>query len=537
MTRSPARATPEIHSRILAEPGSLPHAALSGGAEIALPSAAALDPLALPPPRVARLGPEVFGTSGPETRSRLEAVLRGEGYFVSTGHQPVLLLGPFYVIYKTLTAISLAAHLERILERPVVPLFWIAADDHDWTEVGRTTLLDREDAARTLALSVPEGSDRRSVGSHGLSPSMMSILDKIDELLPISEFTSFYLKFIRDAYSEQATVSQAFARLLHAILGDRGYAWVDSAHPALGRAAVPLYRRMLEDWGAVLGAGDLGARRVMESGFEAPIAEIDGALPLFFDDGGGRRRLRRDGEGFRAAPSGPGESMGTWRDRLETSPARFSPNVASRPALESWLLPVAATVLGPGEIAYWSQLPPLFEALEVPIPSVQPRTAWTLIEPRIRRILDRTGVSARELAEGAEPAVARLTREARPETLERALRQLRERTESGLAEVEQVVGEQVPGLRAAVGKTRKGMLGAAAELSRQVDRETRRRLDIRLGQVRRAADNLFPGKRPQERTLSPLPFLCRYGPELLDRLERETDRRVGSSLAPPGTGG
>ena len=229
--------------------------------------------------------------------------------------------------------------------------------------------------------------------------------------------------------------------------------------------------------------------------------------------------------------------MGTWRDRLETSPARFSPNVASRPVLESWLLPVAATVLGPGEIAYWSQLPPLFEALEVPIPSVQPRTAWTLIEPRIRRILDRTGVSARELAEGAEPAVARLTREARPENLERALRQLRERTESGLEEVEQVVGEQVPGLRAAVGKTRRGMLGAAAELSRQVDRETRRRLDVRLGQVRRAADNLFPGKRPQERTLSPLPFLCRYGPEFLDRLARETDRRVASSLAPPGTGG
>ena len=522
---SVAGAGPEIRARGHAEPDSLAHAVLAGEGPISPRWGSALDPTALPSPRRSRLGPDAFGSSGSEARRRLDAVLRGEGVFVTTGHQPVLLLGPFYVLYKALTAISLAARLERALGHPVVPLFWIAADDHDWAEVGRVRLLDRTDEMRTLALPVPQEDARRPVGPHPLSAAMQAALEPLSDILPESEFTSSYAELVRDAYAPGRTLADAFARLLHGVLGDRGYAWLDSSHSEVCRAAAPLYRRMFDDPEAVLAAEAAGARTLAEAGFEPPITSIPDALPLFYDDGGGRHRVKRDGDGFRA---GPGESAGGggWRARLDATPSRFSPNVASRPVLESYLLPVAATVLGPGEIAYWSQLPPLFEALGDPLPAVHPRASWTLVEPRIRRILTRAGVSARELAGGADAVVARLTREARPADVEEALRGLREGTEAGLAEVEGAVAEHHPGLRAAAGKARKGMLGHVAALSRQVDREARRRLDTRLVQIRRAAANLHPGGRPQERMLNPLPLLCRYGPALVNDLARETDRRL-----------
>ncbi len=512
---------PEVLSRPLDVPGSIAHAVLDAGGAGLLPLASRLPTAAPPSPRRSRLGPEAFGLSGRGVRARLESVLRGQGAFVTTGHQPVLLLGPLYVLYKALTAISLAAHLERTLGAPVVPLFWIASDDHDWDEVGSTTILDRSDATRTLALPVPAGRERRSVGSHILDRPGMEVLDALPDILPESAFTGHYLELIRDAWVEGRPVSAAFARFLAGVLGDRGYAWIDSARPEVRRAAAPFHGRLLADWDGTLEAEAAGARALRAAGFEAPISCVEDALPLFFDEGGGRQRVRRDAT---TTPEG-------WLERLEAAPEGFSPNVASRPALESYLLPVAATVLGPGEIGYWSQLGPLFDALDVPLPAVQPRGAWTLVEARTRRILERNGLSPRDLAMGAEPVVERLTREARPDAVERALEGFRESIEAGTAAVGEAVAHDVPGLRGAAGKMRKGILDAVAELSRQVDRATRERLDVRLGQVRRAGANLFPRRRPQERVLNPLSFLCRYGPELVERLARETDRQAASFLA------
>lgn len=512
---------PEIVPRPLGVPGSIAHAVQDAGDAGFLPLASRLAETAPPSPGRSRLGPESFGVSGPGVRARLESVLQGQGAFVTTGHQPILLLGPLYVLYKALTAISLAARLEQTLGAPVVPLFWIASDDHDWDEVGSTTILDRSDAMRTLALPVPAGGERKSVGSHVLDGAGLDVLDALPEIVPESEFTAHYLKLIRDAYAEGHRLSEAFARFLAGVLGDRGYAWIDSARPELRRAAAPLYRQLVSDWDGVLEAEAAGARALEKAGFDAPISRVEDALPLFFDDGGGRHRVRRGG----AAPPA------SWRERLEIAPEGFSPNVASRPALESYLLPVAATVLGPGEIAYWSQLPPLFGALDIPLPSVHPRAAWMLVEARTRRILERTGLSPQDLAAGAEPVVERLTREARPEAVKRALGRFRTDAETDMAAIEAAVAEDLPGLRGAVGKMRKGILDAASELVRQVDRATRERLDVRLGQVRRAGANLFPRRRPQERVLNPLSFLCRYGPGLVERLAHETDREVASFLA------
>ncbi len=511
---------PEILSRPLGVPGSISHAVLGADDPGFLPLASGLA-ATRPPPRPSRLGPESFGVSGAGARTRLESVLRGQGAFVTAGHQPVLLLGPLYVLYKALTAISLAARLERTLGAPVVPLFWIASDDHDWDEVGSAAILDRSDAARTLTLPVPAGGERRSVGSHVLDGPAMDVLDTLPEIVSESEFTAHYLELVRDAYAEGRSVSAAFARFLAGVLGDRGYVWIDSAKADVRRAAVPLYRRLLADWDGALEAEAAGARALLASGFEAPISRVEDALPLFFDEGRGRHRVRREGT---ARPE-------SWHERLEAAPESFSPNVASRPALESYLFPVAATVLGPGEIAYWSQLGPLFGHLDVPLPSIHPRAAWTLVEARTRRVLERTGLSPQDLAGGAEPVVERLTREARPEAVGRALGRFREGAETGMAVIEEAVAQEVPGLRGAAGKMRKGVLDAVSGLSRQVDRATRQRLDVRLGQVRRAGANLSPRRRPQERVLNPLSFLCRYGPGLVERLARETDRQVASFLA------
>ena len=59
---------------------------------------------------------------------------------------------------------------------------------------------------------------------------------------------------------------------------------------------------------------------------------------------------------------------------LETAPERFSPNVALRPVVQQTLFPAAACVAGPGEIAYWAQLKPVFDHHGVTMPVIWPRS-------------------------------------------------------------------------------------------------------------------------------------------------------------------
>ena len=64
---------------------------------------------------------------------------------VSTGQQPGLFGGPLYTLYKAVSAIQVAHELEQKLDRIVIPVFWVASEDHDWDEVNHTYFIDRGD--------------------------------------------------------------------------------------------------------------------------------------------------------------------------------------------------------------------------------------------------------------------------------------------------------------------------------------------------------------------------------------------------------
>ena len=74
---------------------------------------------------------DVVRPVGPAARELLERVIDRSGFFVTTGQQPGLFGGPLHSLYKALTAIRLARELRELLAHPVMPLFWIASDDHD----------------------------------------------------------------------------------------------------------------------------------------------------------------------------------------------------------------------------------------------------------------------------------------------------------------------------------------------------------------------------------------------------------------------
>lgn len=74
-------------------------------------------------------------TDSPSTFEQIECLKNSESVVVVGGQQAGLLTGPIYTINKILSILQEAKRIEKKLNVPVVPLFWIAGEDHDIDEV------------------------------------------------------------------------------------------------------------------------------------------------------------------------------------------------------------------------------------------------------------------------------------------------------------------------------------------------------------------------------------------------------------------
>jgi len=476
------------------------------------PAAARIDP---DPTRTCRIPQEAFLRVTTPGRERLERVIAGDGFVVSTGQQPQLFGGPLYVLYKALTAIQAASAIEERSGQPCLAVFWVAADDHDWKEVASVGLLNEEERLHRVAVDPVEDRAGRAVGPSLLPADIGEITREFCDLLEVRDAGRPWVDSLLDSYRAAQTFTEAFVAVVSAWLTEWPVAFVDSAHPELRRAAGPFHREVLERHESVDEALATGTACVESLGYRPQLTYLENAIPVFRDSDEGRRRLYGAGPSIRIGRDGRPRSRAALLSDIASDPLPYSPSAALRPVLESWLLPVAATVLGPGEIAYWSQLSHTFDLLGVTMPAIRPRRSWRVLEPRIARLLEKTGVDAEDLSDGGTAAVADLVERRRPRAVEEALRRLESRLDEEFRRLEDAVGSDLPGLRSAAGKSRSAAFAGLAGFRRTLDRATRNREETAVAQLRRAASNLYPDGIPQERALSVYVYLARHGDSFL----------------------
>jgi uncharacterized protein YllA (UPF0747 family) len=183
--------------------------------------------------------------------------------------------------------------------------------------------------------------------------------------------------------------------------------------------------------------------------------------------------------------------------------------------MERAILPTAMYVAGPGEYAYFAQVSAVAEALDAHAPLVVPRWSVTILEPRVQRSLAELGTTPDALRDPAA-LEGRVAREMMPPAVAVSLKNLRE----GIASSTEAIDRGSDGLVSA-----KVIEGLRRNLEHRVERAERR---FTAAVKRREADamrriaalrgSLYPHGAPQERALSYVPFLARYGPSLLDEM-------------------
>ncbi len=453
---------------------------------------------------------------------RLERVVAEEGLFVTTGQQPGLFTGPLYSIYKAMTAIRLADRLQEELGRPVAPLYWVASEDHDWPEVDHVDVVDVENEVRRIALAEGVGGPGRPIFRVPLAGALVSAVEEFVGALPDSDFAAPFVELLERAYAGGATLNGGFRQVLEELLSPHGLCFVDAADPALKALSRGVMLREVD--GAAEHEAILhGVAEELESeGFGVQVPIMDGGVNLFLEGPEGEReRLYRDGDGFVLRHSGAGFSASELRDIIDSDPGRVSPNVLLRPVVENTVFPTVAYVAGPGEMAYYAQLKDFFRAHDVRMPVIYPRHGATLVEPKIRKVLEKFSLEIEALDQPFHELAGDIARAEEPEDIKRILGQLRGAVGQAGGELTQAVREIDPTLKGPVGQMRGAAFQLIADVEKKILHAIKRENEIALSQVEKAQHHLFPHGKPQERVMNVFYYLTRYGealiPALMDR--------------------
>ncbi|HJR42437.1 MAG TPA: bacillithiol biosynthesis cysteine-adding enzyme BshC [Gemmatimonadaceae bacterium] len=454
------------------------------------------------------------GTAGVD---RLRRSAAEQGIVVTTGQQPGLFGGPMYTWTKALAVLALADEIQDATGVPVAPVFWAATDDTDLAEA-RTTHVAVRGGLEALSLpgTAADGASLRDVPLGDVS----ALLDALARATG-SAVDPRVLERTREAYVPGVTVGQAYLTLLRSMLEPLGIAVLDGGDPAVRRAAHPILVRALERAGAEDSALTTRTSEMQAAGFEPQVSNVP-SLTVVFRYGDGSRERVPVTEAAEAA--------------RRAAPGTLGPNVLLRPIVERTLLPTAAYVAGPGEIAYFAQVSALAEALGTAQPVALPRWGAIVVEPHIDRILQRYELSLESMRD--EGVVERmLARRGLPRPVRDALERARQQLAESVAEIARAVERTGFPLAPEVVK------GLDATVRRRVERFERR---VLAAQKRRDAQTaadiataraaLFPLGRPQERVLNFIPILARHGTPLLDAMlerAREHARRLVNGVAAP----
>lgn len=461
-----------------------------------------------------RLAPAIVPTG--EAASRLERVVRTDGIVISTGQQAALFGGPLYTIVKALGALGIADVLERATGVATTVLFWAATDDADYDEASWASVAVTG-GVKTLRLPAAE-----RAGIPMSEMPMPSVERLVDELAQAcgSVAEPAALESVREAYTSRATLGNAYVQELRSLLAPLGVAVLDASHNAVRRAAAPVLVRALTAAPSVEEALRERYAAIAGAGFRPQVEHIPTLSLVFLSEPGGEKRRIPIREAAEIA-----------RTR---SPDSLSPNVLLRPLVERFIMPSAAYVAGPGELAYFAQAGAAADVLELPRPLALPRWSATLLEPRVERLLARLGVTREELRE-RQTLETRLARASLSSDVADVLRKLRHDVEADIAALEVtdrdglVPPASLQGLRSA-------LLHRVERAERRYVAAVKRRETALMRDIATAAGALYPNGLRQERVLNFIPFVARYGRPLLDAMRAEAARYAATIIGATAAG-
>jgi bacillithiol synthase len=436
----------------------------------------------------------------------LERLAQAGTVAVVTGQQVGLFSGPCYTLYKVLHAVKLAEWLSAN-GIPAVPVFWLATEDHDFAEVNHTWVFDSATVPRKLEMR--RTSNGQPVGDVTLAAPPV---DELRRLLHGLSFGEEVADMVEESYRAGSTMGRSFGELLRRLLGRHDVLQIDPLLPQFRELAAGALRKAVEG-AAELTAGVLERNRELaQAGYHAQVHVEEQTSFVFLLENGKRIALRRHGSDYVA--NGRRISAEELIDRA----ASLSPNALLRPVVQDSMLPTVAYIGGPAEVAYLAQSEVLYRGVLGRMPVAVPRTGFTILDSRARKLMERFDIRLEHFYRGEEALREHVAARLVPPAVKNSFGAASSDVDAALARLRESLSGFDPTLVQALERSSQRIRYQIDRLQRKAGREALRR-DARAAESAAYLFHLvFPERHLQERLYSILPFLAKHGLELIDHV-------------------
>lgn len=457
-----------------------------------------------------------FG-AGDATRRNLERLAKGAVAVVS-GQQVGLFSGPAYAIYKAVSAIQIAQELTAAgIE--AVPIFWMATEDHDLEEVRWSAWLENGKLKR---FELPGNCDAgEPVGRILLGPDAREMVDEAARILTAAG-GEFLAAIFRESYGAEETYGSAFGKLFARLFAEQGLILLDPLDARLHRVGREILRRAVAERDELNDALLARGKQLEKAGFDAQV-KVTARSTLLFKMCGGKRAPITAANGKFSSIAAPGPSSWTGEElaaKIAAEPECFSPNALLRPVLQDYLLPTAAYIAGPAEIAYYAQAEVLYRRLLGRMPVILPRAAYSILDAKAEKLLKRYELTVADVWRGSQELRRKMETASVPPALGKNFDRTLKENARALAKLQKQIVRLDPTLAGAVETARKKVAFQLEKLKRKAGQAEAQKAGLMAGHQEYLESLLYPHKTLQSRELCFLPFLASWGLGGLKELQK-----------------
>ncbi len=445
-------------------------------------------------------------------KQNIEKLKEDNCFTVITAHQPSLMTGPLYYIYKVISVINLSEQLnKKYPDVHVVPVLISGGEDHDFEEINHLQIYNK----KLVWNAVHENESVGRMPTGGLE----EILNQLQEICREDSAGQVLLAQCKEILSRADTYRDFATGIAILLFKKYGLLVLSMDNPEMKS----LISEIIHD--EVFNASnkvliETAQKEIAASGFDTQ-THIRDINFFYFTNENKRLRIEREGERFIILGSSISFSEEEMRKEITDHPERFSPNVNMRPIFQETVFPNLAYLGGGGELAYWLERKVQFEHHGIPFPVLMRRNSVAIVNKNQQKSLDKLGLGIQSLFSSKHEIINSFLQNTSGEAF--ALTDSIEQLEAIYAQIKVKAEELDQTLGPKVEAEKAKSIKAIESLEGRLKKVIKQKSESSLGKIDKTYEALFPSGSLQERKVNFLQFYDSMGDEFIDGLKEHLD--------------
>ncbi|AUS85621.1 MULTISPECIES: bacillithiol biosynthesis cysteine-adding enzyme BshC [Lysinibacillus] len=455
-----------------------------------------------------------------KTNEHLEQLEQGAMVIVG-GQQAGILTGPLYSVHKAISVIALAKEQSTKLQQPVIPVFWIAGEDHDLEEINHTYTVHGELLKKR---AYGERSRRKTMASATAlnKESMTQLINTIIRDIGETEYTETLIKQLVDALNNSETFTDFFACLMNQLFKEEGLLLIDAANFQFRQFEHKYFAQIIQSNEEIARVVTEKEQELERAGYGKPILATYEAANLFYVEDGERHLLERKNDLFVNLAANLKFTQEELLEVAHNHPERLSNNVVTRPLMQEMTLPVLAFVGGPGELAYWATLKNAFSVLDLQMPIFAPRLHITIVTRHVEQLLREHQLTVTDVWEGkALHLKERFIADVQDSEAKRQIQAMQQLLVEKYEELASYLEKQHLQLDKILEKNQENHAKQFDYLQQKIEQTVLGKHETTIRKFMTLQNELYPNDGFQERSFNPYQYFNEFGPMLITEMLKQ----------------